>query len=354
MSAKPTKKVCPKKPARRTGPKPINLALQGGGAHGAFTWGVLDRILEDKRLDIEGISATSAGAMNAVVMLDGWLEGGAKRASEKLHDFWHQISTITSFSPMQPTAMEKLFGQTDFSHSPSFYAMDFFTRLFSPYQYNPFDINPLRQILGDMVDFDRLSKNKEMQLFVNATNVSSGKIRVFNTSELTIDAVMASACLPFLFKTVHIDGEPYWDGGYSGNPALFPLFYACTSPDIMVVQINPLHVDSVPTHAAEILDRVNEISFNATLIREMRAIEFVKRLLKEHRIPDTRYSDVRVHLVEAEDLMKDIGASSKFNADWDFLTYLHDIGYNAADGWLAQHYDKIGKESSIDIEEYYL
>ena len=334
--------------------KPINLALQGGGAHGAFTWGVLERLLEDPRLLVEGISATSAGAMNAVIMLDGLLEGGPKHASKQLHDFWHHVSTVASFSPLQPTPVEKFFGHSDMTNSPSFMAMDFFTRIFSPYQYNPFDINPLRDILRDMVDFDRLKKNNKVKLFINATNVRTGKIRVFGNAEISLDAVMASACLPFLFKTVHIDGEPYWDGGYSGNPALYPLFYACTSPDIMIVQINPLQIDDVPIHAAEILDRVNEISFNATLIREMRAIDFVKRLLHEHRIDDARYTDVRVHLVEAEALMKDIGSASKFNADWDFLRHLRDIGYSAADSWLDAHYDMIGVDSTVDIEAMYL
>lgn len=335
-------------------PKPVNLALQGGGAHGAFTWGVLERLLLCDEIVIDAISGTSAGAVNAVVMADGYLKGGPAAAIQQLRDFWHQVSTVACLSPLQPSFMEKWLGQMDMARLPGFMAMDFFTRMFSPYQYNPFDINPLREILNDMIDFEALRTSKTLKLFLNATHVKSGKIRVFNNSELSAESVMASACLPFLFQTAYVDGEPYWDGGYSGNPALFPLFYNSSSEDIILVQINPITVDAVPTQAAEIFDRVNEISFNSTLIREMRAIAFVKKLLKEHRISGEYYSDVRMHLIEAEAVMRDIGAVSKFNADWDFLSYLHGIGMQTAQDWLDANLEHIGKRPSIDIEALYL
>lgn len=342
------------KKTKSSGKKPINLALQGGGAHGAFTWGALDRILEDDRLQIEAITGTSAGAMNGTVAAYGLLTGGPEKAREMLRDFWYKISLAASFSPLQPTVFDKFMGTFNVDSSPNFFAMDFFTRVFSPYQYNFLDLNPLKAIVHELIDFETIRKSKSVKLFVNATHVRTGKLTIFRTEDMTIDMLMASACLPFLFKTVYVNGEPYWDGGYSGNPALHPLFYECHAPDVVIVQINPLNVDAVPTSATEILDRVNEISFNSNLLREMRAIQFVKKLLDEHRVPEQRYKDVHVHLVEAEAMMSDIGTASKFNADWDFLQYLKGVGYQAASDWLDNHYDCIGNKSSVDIKERYL
>lgn len=342
------------KSSGKTTKKRINLALQGGGAHGAFTWGVLDRILEDDRLQIEAITGTSAGAMNGAVAVYGLLTEGPQKARTLLTEFWRKVSLAAHFSPLQPTILDRMMGNHNLDMSPNFYALDFFTRMFSPYQYNFLDLNPLKVVVQELINFETIRNSKTVKLFVNATHVRSGKLAVFRTEEMTIDMLMASACLPFLFKTVYVNGEPYWDGGYSGNPALHPLFYECHTPDVVIVQINPLYVEAVPTTATEILDRVNEISFNSNLLREMRAIDFVKRLLDENRIPDTRYTDVRVHVVEAEALMSEIGTASKFNADWDFLKYLRDIGYKATDEWLENHYDDIGKRSSVDIKARYL
>ena len=335
-------------------PRPVNLALQGGGAHGAFTWGVLDRLLDEDSIAIEAVSGTSAGAMNGLILAQGLMEGGRPRAKELLESFWKKISTAASFSPLQPTPIEKFFGQRDVTYSPSFYAMEIFTRIFSPYQYNFFDLNPLRNIVTELVDFKKLRKKSPIKLFVNATHVTSGKIRVFKTEELTMDMLMATACLPFLFKTVYVDGEPYWDGGYSGNPALYPLFYNCAAEDIIIVQVNPVFTDDIPTTAMEILDRVNDISFNATLMREMRAIYFVKQLLHDNKVPHGSYKDVRPHLIEATEVMNQIGAASKFNADIDFLNYMRQVGYDAAENWLAEHSDAIGKHTTLDIESMYL
>lgn len=334
--------------------KPINLALQGGGAHGAFTWGVLDRLLEDDRLHVEAVTGTSAGAVNATVLAYGLAIGGPQTTRELLSEFWRKVSVSAALSPFQPTIMDKMLGNIQLNFSPSFLALDFITRMFSPYQFNLFDLNPLRDILADTVDFEVIRKNRDIKVFVNATHVKSGKVKIFSTEKLSLDAVMASACLPFLFKTVEVDGEPYWDGGYSGNPSLFPLFYSCACEDVVLVQINPLLTEEVPLQAADILDRVNEISFNSGLMAEMRAIDFVRKLLDENQVPRGRYKDMKVHLIEAQDLMGSLGRSSKLNADWGFLQHLRDIGRQAAEDWLVAHYDDIGVRPSIDLKAAFL
>ncbi len=333
---------------------PINLALQGGGAHGAFTWGVLDTLIDHDQLEVEAITATSAGAVNAVVFAQGYIEGGADYARHMLADFWFKVSVSAKMSPLQPTIIDRMLGNTTLEFSPSFMALDFLTRIFSPYQFNLFDVNPLRGILDDMIDFEMIRKNKKLKLFINTTQVKSGKIRVFQMPEITLDAVMASACLPFIFKTVEIEGEPYWDGGYTGNPALFPLFYHCAAEDVLLIQINPLYVEEVPTKAPDILDRVNEISFNAGLMSEIRAIQFVKKLLEKDKVSGNEYKDIRLHLIEAGELMAAFGRSSKLNADWDFLQHLRDIGKQAAHDWIGRDFPKVGQKSSVDVEEVFL
>jgi NTE family protein len=334
--------------------KALNLALQGGGAHGAFTWGVLDRILEEDKLAIDGISATSAGAMNAALLVYGMEMGGKQEARKLLENFWKRISQAAAMTPLQPSIFDKMMGMRDFTLSPTFAAMEFMTRLFSPYQLNVFDINPFRDLLDEMIDYKALRQAKSIKLFVNATNVLTGKVRVFKGSEMTLDMLLASSCLPFLFKTVEIDGAPYWDGSYSGNPALFPLVYDCSSKDILIVQVNPIHVQQVPISAHDILDRVNEISFNTTLMREVRAIAFVSKLIQQGKVSEEEYRHIKVHVVEAEEIMAGLGHSSKFNADWEFLRHLKDVGRQAAEDWLHKHYDKIGRESSVDVQEYFL
>ncbi len=333
--------------------KSINLALQGGGSHGAFTWGVIDRLLDEKQLTVEAISATSAGAINAALFTYGMAQGDREEARQLLEEFWMRISQAASLTPIQPTMLEKMFG-TDLSMSPSFMMLDYLTRVFSPTQLNIFDINPLRDALEDMVDFSVIRKSAKNKLFVNATNVMTGKIKVFRTEEMMLDMLLASACLPFLFRTVEVEGTPYWDGGYSGNPALFPLIYDCACKDVMVVQINPVNIQEAPVTAADILDRVNEISFNATLMREVRAIDFVSRLIDSGNVSENEYKNMKIHVIEAEDIMAGLGHASKFNADREFLLHLRDIGRQAADDWLTAHYDAIGKRSSIDVREYFL
>lgn len=334
--------------------KPINLALQGGGAHGAFTWGVLDQLLLDERVSFHAITATSAGAMNAVVLASGLLEGGIPKARESLKNFWRKVSIAAQLLPVRPSGFDKWLGDVKLNFSPAFIGLDMITRMFSPSQFNLFDINPLRSIVEEVVDFERIRANKELRIFLNATNVRTGKIKVFETKELTLDTVMASACLPMLYKTVIIDGEPYWDGGYSGNPALFPLIYQAKVLDVVLIEVNPLVIEDVPTRAADIMDRINEISFNSNLMGEMRAIEFVARLLDSGKLKDPDYKRMRMHKIEAAELMATMGQASKLNADWDFLVHLHDIGAQTAADWLEQSYDTIGVDSSIDVRDVFL
>jgi NTE family protein len=334
--------------------KRVNLALQGGGAHGAFTWGVLDLLLEDPRIAIEGISGTSAGALNAAVLACGLSEGGSATARAKLEDFWHQVSELGRLSPLQAAPWDRASGNWNMDHSPIYLAFEVMSRLLSPYQLNPMDYNPLREVLERTVDLACLQACREVKLFVSATNVRSGKIRVFGNPEITIDALLASACLPTLFQTVEIDGEPYWDGGFMGNPPLYPLFYKCDSRDLVIVQINPIERDGIPKTAREILDRMNEITFNSSLMREMRAVAFVTRLIDEGLLDDERYKRVLVHMIEDETEMQALGFSSKLMADWSFLTHLRDLGRQAAARWLEQNFDRIGSESTLDIAGKFL
>ncbi|MEX2649721.1 MAG: patatin-like phospholipase family protein [Alphaproteobacteria bacterium] len=328
----------------------INLALQGGGSHGAFTWGVLDRLLEEDWLAIDGISATSAGAMNAAVLADGFLAGGAEGARRGLTDFWSRVAEATAASPLQPTAADKALGGWNMDLSPAYLALDMLSRVLSPYQLNPLGLNPLRDILGEHLNFDRLRRARNPQLFVCTTNVKRGDIRVFRNHELTVDALLASACLPFLYQAIEIDGDPYWDGGYMGNPALYPLIQNCASEDIVIVQINPIRHDQVPMDARHIIDRVNEISFNATLIRELRAMDLVNSIVEKGASGGTRrLKHIKVHMIEDEALMGELGFSSKLNASWDFLTFLRDRGRDATGAWLAEHADELGRRSTFDV-----
>lgn len=334
--------------------KKLNLALQGGGAHGAFTWGVLDRLLDEDKIEIEAISGTSAGAMNAALMIYGLAIGDKATARQCMEDFWRKISIAASLSPLQPTPLDKIMGNNDLSFSPPFMAMDYMMRMFSPYQLNFFDLNPLKEVLTEVIDFEKLRDKKPIKLFVNATNVLTGKIKIFECHEMHSDVLLASACLPYLYKAVEINGEYYWDGGYSGNPALFPLIYNTQCQDVLIVEINPINIDTLPVSAHEIMDRVNEISFNSTLMREIRAISFVSKLIAEGKASMEGYKDMRVHMISGGDVVRGLGYNSKMNADWSFLTHLRDAGRQAADEWLGANFDKIGKETSVNLKEYFL
>ncbi len=337
-------------PARRAGKvfeKRVNLALQGGGAHGAYTWGVLDKFLEDGRVYIEAISGTSAGAMNAVVAADGLVEGGEDGARAALHRFWKAVSEQGKLSPIQRSPIDIWMGNWSLESNPVYVAFDMMTRLFSPYDFNPLGLNPLQDILEQEVDFERVRRCTQMALYISATNVETGVVKVFERNDLTPEMVMASACLPFIFKAVEVDGTPYWDGGYMGNPVLYPFFHRSKSQDILVVQINPVHRPGAPRSAPEILQRVNEITFNSSLLKEFRAINFVDELLEEGRLDPEKYRSIYLHLITSNDELKALGASSKLNSEWAFLKHLFDLGRRAAGDWLDRNYDKLGVESSI-------
>ena len=330
------------------GKKVLSLAFQGGGAHGAFTWGVVDRLLEDPTFEIEGITGTSAGAMNATVLAYGHAKGGNEGAREALDAFWHGVAKAARYSPYKPTFFDKMKGNWSLDNSPGYQIMDMIGRMFSPYDLNPGGDNPLREILNEFVDFEYLRKNSKIKVFLNAVNVRTGKLKQFTDDVMTVDAVLASGCLPFMFHAVEIDGEHYWDGGYCGNPALYPLIYHCTSPDILLVQINPLERKELPRSARQILDRVNEISFNSSLMREMRAIKFVSDLIDQGNLSEEEYVKLHIHMISSSEL-QEFGASSKLNAELDFLLTLKRLGQETADKWLQDNWDKVNVESTCDL-----
>ena len=328
---------------------PINIALQGGGSHGAFTWGVLDRLLEDGRLDIVAISGTSAGTMNAVALADGWVRGGAEGARQKLHDLWRGIARKGRFSPLQRTPWDMLLGRWSIENSPGYFLFNTLSRAFSPYMANPFNINPVRDVVEAEIDFDRVRSCRDIKLFVSATNVETGKLRVFQPEEIDADVVMASACLPHIFQAVIIDGAPYWDGGYGGNPAIFPFFRATEIEDVLLVQINPVIREGAPRSATDIQNRIDEITFNAALLREFRAIAFVKKLIAAGCLKREEYRDIRMHRIDADMAFKGLSASSKIYAEWAFLEYLRDLGRTAAEDWLEESFEAVGKRPTLDL-----
>lgn len=333
----------------------VNLALQGGGAHGAFTWGVLDRLLDEKDVAFEGLSATSAGAMNAAVFAYGLSVGGREGARKALADYWKRVSDAASLGPLQPSPIDRMLGNHRLTWSPVFSLLGFVTRVLSPYEFNPSDYNPLREVVEQSIDFEVLRRpDCPVKLFLSATNVRSGKVKIFSGSEISAAAVMASACVPTIFHAVEIDGEAYWDGGYMGNPALFPIIYNCKSCDIVIVHINPLFRKELPYAAGDILNRINEISFNSSLMREMRAVSFITRLVKQNRIVGGDIRQIFIHSIADDEFMGALSPTSKYNANWDFLVFLRDQGRKCANDWLASHFVKLGVESSVNIDEVYL
>ena len=341
--------------ARVAARKTVNLALQGGGAHGAFAWGVLDRLIEDGRLTFEGISATSAGAMNAAVLASGWTQGGPDGARQALADFWRAVSDAgMRYSPYRGLGWASLLGVKSMDHSAAWFFMDMWTRLLSPYQLNPGNINPLRQILESHVDFAALRVQSAIKLFLAATNVETCMVRIFGASELTADAVLASACLPFLFHAVEIDGQFSWDGGYMGNPVIYPLIYDCDSRDVVIVHLNPIVRPGCPRTVSGILNRLNEVSFNSSLMREMRAIAFVTSLIERGKLSPEEFKLMLIHSIRADQEMAQYDVASKLNPDWGFLTQLRDKGRAHAERWLAEHFDQIGRASSVDVRAEFL
>jgi NTE family protein len=334
--------------------KTIDLALQGGGSHRAVTWGVLDRILEDERLEIAGISGTSAGAMNAVVLAQGFHQGGRDGAREALAAFWRAVSDEARFSPVQRNWWNRFTGNFNLDRSPGYLFFDNLTRLFSPYELNPLDINPLRDLVASTVDFDRVNSCTMPKIFVTATNVRTGQARVFTQPHLSIETIMASACLPSVYQAVQIDGEAYWDGGYIGNPALHPLVDETDCRDMLIVQINPMIRRALPQTGREILNRVNEITFNSSLIKDLRAIQLLHKLIEAEGIETERYRDMRVHLIHTDEELQDLDASSKLNAEWTFLSHLQQRGRTWAHQWLEANYDRIGARSTFDLDALFV
>lgn len=329
--------------------KQLNLALQGGGAHGAFTWGVLDKFLEDGRVEISGISGTSAGAMNAAALADGLMAGGRKEACSRLERLWHAISRMAGVGPWLRGPIAVATGSWSLETSPVYWAFEGMRRVLSPYQFNPCNLNPVQDVLDAEIDFERVRSCDQVQLYVSATNVRTGRVRVFERGEITSAAIMASAALPHVYQAVEIDGEAYWDGGFMGNPSLFPLIYNNDCTDLVIVQINPIERNEVPTTPSDIVNRMNEISFNSSLQRELRAISFVTNLIDNGELDANRHKRMYLHRVPPPQEMIDIGASSKFNAELAFIQHLRDLGRSAAEEWLDDSYAAIGNRSTIDF-----
>ena len=326
----------------------IDLALQGGGSHGAFTWGVLDRLLEEPWLAIAGISGTSAGAMNAAVLADGWAAGGAAGAREALEKYWRSVSHAAAFSPMQRSPLDRLMGRWSLDNSPAYIFTDLMSRLLSPYDLNPTGFNPLRTILAESIDFERLAR-APVKLFVTATRVRTGRGRIFRNAEITADVLLASACLPTMFRAVEIDGEPYWDGGYAGNPTITPLVRETEAHDTVLVQINPTERPEEPRTAAEILNRLNEISFNSPLAKELRMIALLRQVADPGNGEGARWAQMKMHRIKS-DMLTSFGASSKLNAEWAFVSKLREEGRRAAGEFLDRHGADLGVRSTSDLD----
>ena len=333
---------------RDSAPLLVDLALQGGGAHGAFTWGVLDRLLEEPGLEIEGISGTSAGAMNAAVLISGQAAGGADGAKAALEQFWRRVSDAALLSPFRRTPLDVMLGRWTLDTSPMFVTLDLMARIFSPYDLNPHGANPLRDILADCIDFWRVAKS-QVKLFVTATNVHTGRGHIFRNAELTPEVLLASACLPTLFQAIEIDGEAYWDGGYAGNPTITPLIRECSSSDTILVQVNPIERPGTPRSARDIINRVNEVSFNATLLKELRMMAVLRQVADPGNSEGARWAKMRIHRISSA-TMTELGYSSKLNAEWDFFVMLRNEGRRSAEAFLAAHGTDLGARSTLDLD----
>jgi NTE family protein len=337
--------------------KRINLALQGGGSHGAFTWGVLDALIEDGRLAIAAVSGTSAGAMNAAILLQGWAKGGPDGARKALADFWNELGTMAVASPIRRTPLDQLQGNWNLDNSPAALWADIIQRTLSPWQRNPLNFDPLRDLLRRHFDVEAVHGCSEIKAFVAATNVETGKVRIFKRDELSIDALLASACLPNVHDAVVIDGVPYWDGGYRGNPPIWPFIYESDSHDVVIVELDPAVRKGVPRSNAEIADRLNEITFGGALMAEMRAIAFVQNLIRQGVITGefgTRLRMMLIHSINDDAALAPLGAVSKFNIEPAFLELLFQLGRAAATRWLASTFDSVGVKTSIDIAARFL
>lgn len=336
--------------------KSVTLALQGGGSHGAFTWGVLDRLLEDHDLDIEGISGASAGAVNAVVLAHGYALGGREGARKALNDFWERVSVKAPFNFSGDDTRAALDLGSGAEVPVALKMFMSLSRILSPYQLNPFDINPLRDILAGQIDFERLRATGKIKLFVAATQISTGMLKIFRNKQLTLDALLASACLPAIHRAVEIDGEAYWDGGFTANPPIFPLLHQCAARDIMVVLLHRNPHEAVPTTADEIYSRLTDIGFSAALFTELQGIALAQREAQRGWIVfgslERRLRKLNVHLVDSRELMSRLSGLSKLNTQAPFIEALRDEGRAQADKWLQENYRHLGVRSSFDLSRY--
>lgn len=328
--------------------KQITLALQGGGSHGAFTWGVLDRLLEEERLHIEGISGTSAGAMNAVVLAYGYEMNGKEGARKALHDFWKTISMKGAFSPYHTG----FFNPLGADWSPLALWFDMISQLFSPYQLNPSDFNPLRDMIEETIDFEKLKKCGKIRLFISATNVNTNHLHVFTNNQLSCDVLMASACLPYMHQAVKINGEYFWDGGFMGNPVLEPLVRQCETTDTIIVQVNPTYRKELPRFAMDISDRLNEVTFNSNLMREIRSYLDVTRMIEKGYINDPRIERAYFHIIPISHELSHLGVRSKLDTSWALLQRFFNAGRKEAEMWLDKHFEDIGHRSTLDHDEW--
>ena len=336
----------------QNGKKRIAIALQGGGSHGAFSWGILERLLEEDLFSFRGFCGTSAGAMNGAIAAYGLHTAGNRGAIELLKKFWKKVSAVNSVYN-QGTLTHALREDGDLFYSMGFQWFNLISQTFSPYQFNPLDINPLRDILNELIDFEEL-KNSKVKLFSCATNVKTCKPRVFHLHEMSVEALLASACLPQLYKAVEINGAYYWDGGFMGNPPIYPLIDHTDSNDILLLKVNPISIQHVPQTVAEIQDRVNDISFNSSLMAEMRMIYFKEKIFKMGINLKGKLRKINFHAVSADDTMQDFSLSSKFNASWRFINKLRHLGRACAEQWIKDHFDKVDRESSVDIRKVFL
>lgn len=334
--------------------KQICLALQGGGAHGAFTWGVLDRLLEEDDIQVEAMCGTSAGAINAVTCAYGLHVGGSAKAKELMEKLWQKIALSGSFM-LKPGIFDKTYSNGDIHNSPGYMMFNALSQFMSPYNFNPFNYNPLRDILNNLIDFEELHLYNKKKLFICATNVKTNRAKIFTNKEISVDSVLASACLPFLFQAVEINGEYYWDGGYMGNPPIFPLITNTSVRDVVLVKINSININSVPTSARDIADRVNEISFNSSLINEMKLIHYRNELIRNGilKTDDKINREIFVHTISGYEALSQLSQSSKMNISWDFLLSLKEKGRQIAENWLKNEYQQVGLKSTFDVEEHF-
>jgi len=335
--------------------KKVSIALQGGGSHGAFSWGVLDRLMEDGRFEFEGFTGTSAGGMNAVAAVQGLMRNGNQGGRDELRIFWKKISEAGNSSLLNTRGpIDRMMGQYTMHHSPGYVMFDYLSRIFSPYELNPLQIDPLKEIVVQNFDFEALRAFKGAKLYLCATHVVTGQLRIFTLNELKAECLLASACLPTIHAAVKVDNDYYWDGGFIGNPVFFPLIYDCVSPDIIYIQISPTHRQKLPTTSREISDRLNEISNNSTVMREMRAINFITNLIDEGMLDKNKIKRVFMHVIKNDDAFENLGWSSKLNTEWEFLVHLFEMGRESADTWIKAHYQDVGVKTTADLERHFV